>query len=116
MTATTVHKPRRRTRADWRQLGIERLKADVEPNRISLAIGCHLLGSFDAPMALDLVIGHLACWARDPEHLPALGWPQCSSPWTWDAGEDVAVWHDCRLVALVTKRPDGGADVRRLGR
>jgi hypothetical protein len=103
------------SRRDWERILINRLKTEIEPFRTSLVCGCTLIGWFgDEP--LNDIIGHLVGWAMDPEHLATLGWPRYCMPWPWSPGEDLAVWRGGRLLAVVTLRLDGRADVRRFDR
>jgi hypothetical protein len=106
----------RRTRAEIQLETMAWLKREVEPRRRTLTVGCHLVGWYSAAAPLDAVLADLLRWVTDPGHLASRGWPICCRPWDWDAGEDVAVWHGCRLLAMVSRGPDGEARVRRFDR
>lgn len=105
-------RPRRRrpSRAEIQGMSVARLKSEIEPSRITLCSGCHLIASFKAHVGLEGVLAELARFADDPAVL-ALADRQ---PWPWRPGEDLAVWHANRLVALATRGDDGRAVVRRL--
>jgi hypothetical protein len=98
--------------AQFRRDETARLKTEVEPFRTSLTIGCHLIGWFKNE-PLDEVIAHLVQSAADPRYMATWPWPRCCAAWPWTVGEDVAVWRGGRLLALITLRRDGQADVRR---
>ncbi len=119
MTLTLSRPPRapfarqaRRDRADYLRADTARIKADVEPSRITITCGCHLVGWWDTTASIDDVLSHLVRGANDPEHLPALGYPLWLDRWPWDRGEDLAVWQDCRLRALASLKASGEVLVR----
>jgi hypothetical protein len=105
------HRPRRdrRTREQINRDSIARLKADIEPSRITLAIGCHIIGTFDAATPLDQVVDHVVRWADDPL-LPAP--VPHAGEWWWSRGEQVAVWLDSRILAVVALGFDGRPAVK----
>ena len=115
MTATLPQpatRRRRPVRREWQAELVARLKAELEPTRSCLCIGPHLIGWFDDE-PLDQVVTELVRWAADPGHLESLGWPHCCAIWPWTPGEDVSIWRDCRLLALVTLDRTGKAIVHR---
>lgn len=105
----------RRTREQINRDCVARLKADVEPSRITLTIGCHIIGWFPSATPLAEILGHLVRWADAPGDPLPLPWPQSSSSeWWWSRGEQVAVWHDSRILAVVALGCDGRPVVTRL--
>jgi hypothetical protein len=103
---------RRASREEMMLNGVDRLKAEIEPRRWSITIGCHLIGIFHNE-PLDQVVAELVRWAADSAHLASLGWPRCCVPWPLSPGEQIAVWRHCRLQAIVSIESDGRAFVTR---
>jgi hypothetical protein len=102
----------RRTREEIELESVARLKTEVEPTRTSVTIGCHMIARFELE-PLDDIIAELVRCAADPDRLASLGWPRCCRPWPLSPGEQVAVWRNCKLLALVSIEADGRSTVRR---
>jgi hypothetical protein len=105
------HRPARRP-------ALERFTVDsirrADAARVALCCGVAFLGWYPADAALDEVLSDLARAAADPSYFQSLPWPRCCCPaWDWLPGEDVAVWHAGRLLAVVSRAASGGLSVRR---
>lgn len=94
----------------WRE-GWEQIKA-MEPTRISVCSGCHLLSQWPAETDPAAVVRELVRWAADPALIRAHRHAS-TREWWWTPGEQLAVWHAGRLLALLTLTEAGRVSVRR---
>lgn len=114
-TVTRPHRPLslgRAPRRGWSRAESDRHSAELgklaETKRIIVCCGCHMIGWYPAEASVDQVLGDLGRWADDPSYFPSLPWPVCCDlGWTWDAGEELAIWHNGQVLALVARNAAG---------
>jgi len=102
------------SRLEAQQISAARLKV-VEAGRTSVCAGCHFVVWYPPDATVDQVVGDLKRWAADPTQYP----PRSDRGWCWDVGEELAIWHAGKVLAIVTRtaagvnvrRCDGGAEV-----
>ena len=86
----------------------------AESNRLALCYGPHLIGWYPAG-ALAEVLADVERWGADPGHFDSLPWPRCCRRfWEWNAGENPAVWHAGRVLALAVKTAAGDVAIKRV--
>jgi hypothetical protein len=116
MSLKRVKAPRRLV---WREWERENRKA-IEASRSILMCGCTLLGHWPSDVPLDSILGELGRMAADPSIRQTAPWtgysPIMRPPFSWDAGETLALWHAGQIVALLRRSEAGELVVcRRVG-
>ena len=79
-----------------------------------------LVGWFPPPpeTSLDELLAEALRWWENPGAFAALEYPRCCvSAWRWETDrEDLSVWFAGRMLALVSRGPDGRPVVARFDR
>ena len=103
MSAVKRSRPRRRgkaSRLDLTRHSFEGIRA-ADRRRLLCTCGAALIGWWPAATPIADALADVERWHADPACLDNPGAGALSPAWLWGPGDQLALWHAGRLVALV---------------